>query len=73
MNIIKKCIAFTLLLCPLVVFGATNDNEIILDQAGDTLKLYIDQIGYGNKVCGTIINGVLEFSFRKKGGHINKK
>ena len=30
-----------------------NDNEVKLDQAGDTLKLYIDQIGYGNKICGT--------------------
>ena len=54
MNIFKRYIAFSLLLCPLIVFGATNDNEIILDQAGDTLRLYIDQIGYGNKVCGTI-------------------
>ena len=54
MNIFKRYIAFTLLLCPLIVFGATNDNEIVLDQAGDTLKLYIDQIGYGNKICGTI-------------------
>ena len=29
---------------------ATDDNEINIDQAGDTLTLYIDQIGYGNKM-----------------------
>ena len=29
-------------------------NKILLDQAGDTLTLTIDQIGYGNKLCGTI-------------------
>ena len=57
MNIFKRYIAFTLLLCPLVVFGGTNDNEVVLDQAGDTLRLYIDQIGYGNKICGTISSG----------------
>ena len=54
MNIFKRYIAFALLLCPVVVFGAANDNKILLDQAGDTLTLTIDQIGYGNKLCGTI-------------------
>ena len=38
MNILKRYIAFSLLLCPLVVFGGANDNEIVLDQSGDTLK-----------------------------------
>ena len=57
MNILKRYIAFSLLLCPLVVFGGANDNEIVLDQSGDTLKLYVDQIGYGNKICGTISSG----------------
>jgi hypothetical protein len=32
--------------------GASDDNEINIDQSGDTLTLYIDQIGYGNKVGG---------------------
>jgi hypothetical protein len=32
-------------------FGqATDDNEINIDQTGDTLTLYIDQYGYGNKI-----------------------
>lgn len=31
---------------------ATDDNEIKITQTGDTLKLYIDQIGFGNKVGG---------------------
>ena len=30
--------------------AATDDNEINIDQVGDTLVLYIDQIGYGNKM-----------------------
>ena len=29
---------------------ATDDNEINIDQEGDTLTLYIDQYGYGNKI-----------------------
>ena len=53
----KRYIAFLVLLCPVVLFAGTNDNEVKLDQAGDTLKLYIDQIGYGNKICGTISSG----------------
>lgn len=31
---------------------ATDDNEINITQSGDTLKLYIDQIGFGNKIGG---------------------
>jgi hypothetical protein len=54
MKMFKRYIAFILLLCPVVVFAGANDNKILLDQSGDTLKLYIDQIGYGNKLCGTI-------------------
>jgi hypothetical protein len=57
MNILKRYIAFALLLCPVVVFAGANDNKILLDQSGDTLKLYVDQIGYGNKLCGTISSG----------------
>jgi hypothetical protein len=30
--------------------GASDDNEINIDQSGDTLTLYIDQVGYGNKI-----------------------
>lgn len=29
---------------------ATDDNEINIEQDGDTLTLYIDQYGYGNKI-----------------------
>jgi len=32
---------------------ATDDNEIRIDQEGDTLTLYIDQVGFGNKVSNT--------------------
>ena len=31
---------------------ATDDNEIKITQSGDTLKLYVDQIGFGNKIGG---------------------
>ena len=53
----KICTTFLLLLCPVVVFGQANVNKILLDQAGDTLTLTIDQVGYGNKLCGTIVSG----------------
>ena len=54
MKMFKRYIAFALLLCPVIVFAGANDNKILLDQSGDTLRLYVDQIGYGNKLCGTI-------------------
>ena len=34
MKMFKRYIAFLLLLCPVVVFAAANDNKILLDQAG---------------------------------------
>ena len=57
MKMLNRYIAFLFILCPVVLFAGTNDNEVKLDQAGDTLRLYIDQIGYGNKICGTISSG----------------
>tara|TARA_B100000953_G_C17988462_1_gene411305 strand:- start:1 stop:789 length:789 start_codon:yes stop_codon:yes gene_type:complete len=42
-----------------VVMAATTDNEIFLEQVGDTLTLTIDQIGYGNKFGGTIVSGAV--------------
>jgi hypothetical protein len=32
------------------IAAATDDNEINIDQTGDTLTLYVDQYGYGNKI-----------------------
>ncbi len=32
------------------VYAQSDDNEINIDQTGDTLTLYIDQVGYGNKM-----------------------
>ena len=58
MKIINKLLFFTLLTPTLLFAAATTDNEIKLDQIGDTLTLTIDQIGYGNKICGTISSGV---------------
>ena len=49
----KKLISLILLLSTGFVFAqATDDNEIKITQSGDTLKLYIDQIGFGNKIGG---------------------
>lgn len=48
----KKLISIVLLLSTSFVFASTDDNEIKITQSGDTLELYIDQIGYGNKVGG---------------------
>ena len=47
----KKLISIVvLLLTSMGVFAAaTDDNEIRIDQTGDTLTLYIDQVGFGNK------------------------
>ena len=37
---------------------ADDDNEIFLQQSGDIIfTLTIDQVGYGNKFGGTIVNG----------------
>ena len=58
MKIINKLLFFTLLTPTLLFAAATTDNEIKLDQIGDTLTLTIDQIGYGNKICGTISSGL---------------
>ena len=50
---IKYLIAMGAMLISVMAFsGASDDNEINIDQSGDTLTLYIDQIGYGNKVGG---------------------
>ena len=54
---ILKSLLFLVLLTPVLVYAAANDNKILLDQAGDTLNLTIDQIGYGNKLCGSISSG----------------
>ena len=50
----NKLLSIALLLSTSFVFAqATDDNEILIEQSGDTLKLYIDQIGFGNKIGGT--------------------
>ena len=47
----KKLLSLALVMSTSFVFAqATDDNEIKITQTGDTLKLYIDQIGFGNKI-----------------------
>ena len=48
-----------------VVLAATTDNEIFLEQTGDTLTLTIDQVGYGNKFGGTIVSGAVASDMTK--------
>ena len=57
-KILNKILFFTLFTPTLLFAEATTDNVIKLDQTGDTLTLTIDQIGYGNKICGTISSGL---------------
>ena len=55
-NLISLCIV-ALLSTNILFAQATDDNEIKIEQEGDTLKLYIDQIGFGNKVGGDDASG----------------
>ena len=49
----NKLLSIALLLSTSFIFAqATDDNEINITQTGDTLSLYIDQIGFGNKIGG---------------------
>ena len=50
MNKLLSITIVGLLLTPFVFGQATDDNEIRIDQTGDTLTLFIDQVGYGNKI-----------------------
>ena len=58
MKMLNKFLALVLFTPTLLFAEATTDNVIKLDQTGDTLTLTIDQIGYGNKICGTISSGL---------------
>ena len=31
---------------PCLVFAQSDDNEIWIEQSGDTFKLYVDQVGF---------------------------
>lgn len=48
----KKLISLIILLSTTNIFADTDDNEIIITQVGDTLAIYIDQEGFGNKIGG---------------------
>ena len=72
MNKLYSIVLAGLLVSTGFVFAqATDDNEIKITQSGDTLELYIDQIGFGNKIGGddfssgstamSIIGNSLEF------------
>ena len=50
MNKLLSIFVLGLLTTPFVFAQASDDNEIRIDQTGDTLTLYIDQVGYGNKI-----------------------
>ena len=52
----KYLMVIASLLVSVMAYGS-DDNEINIDQSGDTLTLYIDQVGYGNKVGGDDFTG----------------
>jgi len=47
---IKYILGLSLFFSSLTFAQASDDNEINITQVGDTLTLYIDQVGYGNKI-----------------------
>jgi len=55
----NKKLLTILCVCSSLSYGQTvTDNEIFIDQTGDTLALTIDQIGYGNKLVGELAGGI---------------
>lgn len=65
----KFCALFVLVFSTWVLADST-DNEIFLEQSGDTLSLTIDQVGYGNKFCGTISSGACASDMMITGSNI---
>ena len=60
MKMLNKFLLFALFTPTLLFAQATTDNEIRIDQTGDTLTLYIDQIGFGNKIGLNDFSGTAE-------------
>ena len=54
---VNKYLTIFALFLSVSIFAQSTDKEIFLEQEGDDLTLTIDQIGYGNKFCGTISSG----------------
>ena len=65
----KLCALIVLAFSAWVLADAT-DNEIFLEQSGDTLTLTIDQVGFGNKFCGTISSGACASDMMITGSNI---
>ena len=49
---------------------SATDNEIFIEQTGDDLTLTIDQVGYGNKLGGTIASGTVASDMTLTGSSI---
>ena len=47
---LKYLLGLSMLFSSFMFAQASDDNEINISQTGDTLTLYIDQVGYGNKI-----------------------
>ncbi len=71
MKMLNKFLLFALFTPTLLFAQATTDNEIRIDQTGDTLTLTIDQIGYGNKLCGTLNSGLCASDMVLQGSTLN--
>lgn len=71
MKMLNKFLFLTLFVPNIIFAAAATDNEIKIDQEGDTLTLKIDQIGYGNKLCGTISSSVCASDWTLTGSSLN--
>mgnify|MGYP004405032539 CR=1 FL=1 len=67
----NKNVLCILLLLTSVSVMANTDNEVFLEQSGDTLTLEIDQIGYGNKICGSVNGGACDSDWVLTGDQLN--
>ena len=58
-RLINSAIVIAFLFTGALAAADATDNEIFIEQSGDTLTLTIDQEGYGNKFGGTIVSGTV--------------
>ena len=58
-RLINSAIVIAFLFTGALAAADATDNEIFIEQSGDTLTLTIDQEGYGNKFGGTISSGTV--------------
>lgn len=67
----NRLLTLLFMMIPVIGFAqSASENEIFINQSGDSLTLTIDQIGYGNKVCGSLTSGVCASDWTLTGGSL---